>query len=94
MTHDMITLPGGTVYYRSQLQGALGELLSNIADFAVELQRSDLDIQSFACMLILTILGGKKTLQLPHQLRPIFEIQYPQCYLILSLVQVIISQYN
>lgn len=56
---DMITLPNGSVYHRSQLQGILGEIILACADFANHLQRAEFDLHSFACMLIMTVLNGK-----------------------------------
>ena len=56
---DMVTLPNGNMYHRSQLQGVMGDVLSGVADFAIDLQRSEIDLPSFACMLILSVLSGK-----------------------------------
>lgn len=56
---DMVTLPNGSMYHRSQLQGIMGDILSGIADFALDLQRSEVDLPSFSCMLILSVLSGE-----------------------------------
>jgi len=67
---DVITLPNGTMHHRSQLHGIMGEVLTAIADLSVDLQRSDIDMRSFSCMLILSVLNGKlsKLRKLPETL--------------------------
>jgi len=43
---DIVKLPNGTSYHRSQLQGIMGDILNSIADFAIDLQRSEIDLPS------------------------------------------------
>ncbi|XP_067933749.1 probable nuclear hormone receptor HR38 [Watersipora subatra] len=66
---DMITLPNGTTYHRSQLQGTMGDIIRGIADFAVDLQRSEIDLPSFSCMLILSVLTERNGLKGLHKIQ-------------------------